>query len=398
MNGERPRWAQISGWGMYVPERVLTNADLARVVDTSDEWIVSRTGIRERHIVSDERETTATMAVRAARRALRVANLAPSQVDLVIVATTMPDYPFPATACLVQDALGAARAGAFDLSAACSGFIYALSVASSFIRSGSADHVLVIGSETLSRMADWTDRNTCVLFGDGAGAVVLSASTERCGVLASELGSDGSGGELLIVRAGGSRAPANYNTVSNGEHYLRMNGREVFRFATTIMPKATEAVVRSAGWQLADLDLVIPHQANIRIIESSIKRLGLPPEKCFVNVERYGNTSAASIPIALCEAVAQGRVHPGDKLVLVGFGAGLTWAAAAVEWGVPVPAKPKPGLRVLTDFLFGWAGVRSLWRRTTRHVYNWILGPVGKDDWRGRMRQRADRLRKGSGK
>ena len=398
MNGERPRWAQISGWGMYVPERVLTNADLARVVDTSDEWIVSRTGIRERHIVSDERETTSTMAVRAARRALRVANLTPSQVDLVIVATTMPDYPFPATACLVQDALGAVRAGAFDLSAACSGFIYALSVASSFIRSGAADHVLVIGSETLSRMADWTDRNTCVLFGDGAGAVVLSASTERSGVLASELGSDGSGGELLIVRAGGSRAPASYNTVSNGEHYLWMNGREVFRFATTIMPKATESVVRSAGWQLADLDLVIPHQANIRIIESSIKRLGLPPEKFFVNVERYGNTSAASIPIALCEAVAQGRVHPGDKLVLVGFGAGLTWAAAAVEWGVTVPARPKPGWRMLPDLLFGWAGVRSLWRRTTRHVYNWILGPVGKDDWRGRIRQRADRLRKGSGK
>jgi 3-oxoacyl-[acyl-carrier-protein] synthase III len=398
MNGERPRWAQISGWGMYVPERVLTNADLERVVDTSDEWIVSRTGIRERHIVSDDRETTATMAVRAARRALRVANLAPSQVDLVIVATTMPDYPFPATACLVQDALGAVRAGAFDLGAACSGFIYALSVASSFIRSGAADHVLVIGSETLSRMADWTDRNTCVLFGDGAGAVVLSASTERSGVLASELGSDGSGGELLIVRAGGSRAPASYNTVSNGGHYLWMNGREVFRFATTIMPKATEAVVRSAGWQLADLDLVIPHQANIRIIESSIKRLGLPPERFFVNVERYGNTSAASIPIALCEAVAQGRVHPGDKLVLVGFGAGLTWAAAAVEWGVPVPIRPRPWWRMVTGFLFGWAGIRSLLRRTTRHVYNWILGPVGKDDWRGRMRQRADRLRKGIGR
>jgi 3-oxoacyl-[acyl-carrier-protein] synthase III len=398
MNGERPRWAQISGWGMYVPERVLTNADLERVVDTSDEWIFSRTGIRERHIVSDERETTATMAVRAARRALRVANLAPSQVDLVIVATTMPDYPFPATASLVQDALGAAHAGAFDLSAACSGFIYALSVANGFIRSGGADHVLVIGSETLSRMADWTDRNTCVLFGDGAGAVVLSASTERCGVLASELGSDGSGGELLIVRAGGSRAPASYDTVSNGEHYLWMNGREVFRFATTIMPKATEAVVRRAGWQLADLALVIPHQANIRIIESSIKRLGLPPERFFVNVDRYGNTSAASIPIALCEAVAQGRVHPGDKLVLVGFGAGLTWAAAAVEWGVPVPTRPRPWWQMVTGFLFGWAGIRSLLRRTTRHVYNWILGPVGKDDWRGRMRQRADRIRKRSGK
>jgi 3-oxoacyl-[acyl-carrier-protein] synthase-3 len=394
MNGER--YARISGWGMYVPERVLTNADLERVVDTSDEWIVSRTGIRERHVVSDERETTATMAVRAARAALRMANLPPSQVDLVIVATTMPDYPFPATACLVQDALGATHAGAFDLGAACSGFIYALSLATGFIRSGSADHVLVIGSETLSRMMDWTDRNTCVLFGDGAGAVVLSASTTRSGVLASELGSDGSGGELLIVRAGGSRVPASHDTLSNGQHYVWMNGREVFRFATTIMPKATEAVVRKAGWQLADLSLVIPHQANIRIIDASIKRLGMLPEKFFVNLERYGNTSAASIPIALCEAVAQGRLQPGDKMVLVGFGAGLTWAAAAVEWGMPV--RPEPWWRFVTDFLFGWAGVRSLLRRTMRHVYNWILGPVGKDDWRGRLRQRADRIRKGSGK
>jgi 3-oxoacyl-[acyl-carrier-protein] synthase-3 len=396
MNGER--YAQISGWGMYVPERVVTNADLERVVDTSDEWIVSRTGIRERHVVSDERETTATLAIRAARAALRVANLPPSQVDLVIVATTMPDYPFPATACLVQDALGAVHAGAFDLGAACSGFIYALSVATGFIRSGNADHVLVIGSETLSRMMDWTDRNTCVLFGDGAGAVVLSASTERCGVLASELGSDGSGGELLIVRAGGSRAPASYDTLSNGQHFLWMNGREVFRFATTIMPKATEAVVRKAGWQMADLALVIPHQANIRIIDASIKRLGLPPERFFVNLERYGNTSSASIPIALCEAVAQGRVNPGDRLGVVGFGAGLTWAAAAVEWGVPVPARSEPWWRFATDFLLGWAAVRSLLRRSTRHIYNWILGPVGKDDWRGRMRGRADRLRKGNDK
>jgi hypothetical protein len=177
-----------------------------------------------------------------------------------------------------------------------------------------------------------------------------------------------------------------------------MNGREVFRFATTIMPKATEAVVRKAGWQLADLALVIPHQANTRIIESARKRLGLPPERFFVNVDRYGNTSAASIPIALCEAVAQGRVHAGDRLALVGFGAGLTWAAAAIEWGAPVPARPEPGWRFLTDFLFGFAGIRSVLRRTTRHIYNWILGPVGKDDWRGRMRQRADRIRKGQGK
>ncbi len=392
------RYAQITGWGMYVPERVLTNDDLARVVDTSDEWIVSRTGIRERRIVADERETTGTMAIRAARAALRVANLAPSQLDLVIVATTMPDYAFPATACLVQDALGASNAGAFDLGAACSGFVYALSLAASFIRSGNADHALVIGSETLSRFVDWTDRNTCVLFGDGAGAVVLSATREPCGVLASVLGSDGSGGDLLIVPAGGSRAPASHETVSSGGHFARMNEREVFRFASTVMPKATETVVRKAGWQLTDVGLVIPHQANIRIIEAAIRRLGLPPERFFVNLDRYGNTSAASIPIALCEAVSQGRVNRGDKLVFVSFGAGLTWAAVAIEWGVPAPVRPRPWWRSLLGLLFGWAGVRSLVRRWGRHIYNWILGPVGKDDWRGRVRQRADRLRRrGSG-
>jgi 3-oxoacyl-[acyl-carrier-protein] synthase-3 len=217
--------------------------------------------------------------------------------------------------------------------------------------------------------------------------------------LATELGSDGSGGELLIVRAGGSRAPSSHETLGRGDHFLKMNGREVFRFASTIMPKATETVVRKAGWELADVSLVIPHQANIRIIESSIKRLGLPPERFFVNLDRYGNTSAASIPIALCEAASQGRVHPGDKLVLVGFGAGLTWAAAAIEWGVPVPTRPRPWWRrIFTGLVFGWATIRSTSRRTTRHIYNLILGPVGKDDWRGRMRQRADQLRKGSGK
>jgi 3-oxoacyl-[acyl-carrier-protein] synthase-3 len=378
---------------MYVPERVVTNDDLTRVVDTSDEWIVSRTGIRERRNVSDERETTATLAVRAARAALLVANLLPSQLDLVIVATTMPDYPFPATACLVQDALGAVKAGAFDLSAACSGFLYVLSLATDAIRSGSADHVLIVGSETLSRFLDWTDRNTCVLFGDGAGAVVLSATQQRCGVLASVLGSDGSGGELLIVPAGGSRAPVSHETISSGRHFVKMNGREVFRFAATVMPKATETVVRKAGWQLTDLALVIPHQANIRIIDAAIKRLGLPPEKFFINLDRYGNTSAASIPIALCEAIAQGEVHAGDKLALVAFGAGLTWAAVAVEWALTVPVKPRPWWRSLLGLLFGLAGLRSVLRRWVRHIYNWILGPVGKDDWRGKLRQRVDRLR-----
>lgn len=390
------RYAQITGWGMGVPEKVLTNADLTRVVDTTDEWIVERTGIRERHVAANERETTSTLAVRAGRAALLMAGLAAAQLDAVIVATVTPDYPFPSTASLVQDALGAANAGAFDLGAGCSGFIYALTVATGLVRSGAAHHVLVIGAETLSRIVDWTDRNTCVLFGDGAGAVIVSACAERCGVLGSVLGSDGSGGELLMIPAGGSRAPASHETVSAGGHFLKMNGREVFRFAATVMPKATEQAATRAGWQIADLALVIPHQANSRIIDAAIKRLGLPADRFFVNVDRYGNTSAASIPIALCEAIAAGRVKPGDKLVLVGFGAGLTWAAAAIEWGVPAPTKPQPALvRLLARIRFASAAVRSSLLRTERHVYNWIMGPVGKDDWRGKLRQRMDRFRSG---
>jgi 3-oxoacyl-[acyl-carrier-protein] synthase-3 len=389
------RYAQVTGWGMCVPERVLTNQDLERVVDTSDEWIVSRTGIRERHVVANERETTSVLATRAARAALLVADIAPHQLDLVIVATVTPDHLFPATASLVQDALGASRAGAFDLSAGCSGFIYAVSLASGFIRSGSAEHVLVVGAETLSRIVDWTDRNTCVLFGDGAGAVVLSAYSGSCGVQASVLGSDGSGGELLVLPAGGSRCPASHETVSNGDHFAKMNGNEVFRFATQIVPKATEQVVQRAGWQLADLDLVIPHQANSRIIASAVKRLNMPPDKFFVNVDRYGNTSAASIPIALCEAIAAGRVKAGDKLVLVGFGAGLTWAAVALEWGLPVPVRPQTWpRRAVASMRFTWAAVRSPGLRLARHTYNRILGPEGREDLRGQVRKRVDGWRK----
>ncbi len=345
-------------------------------------------------MATGERESTAGLALRAARAALLVAGLAPNQLDLVIVATATPEYMFPSTASLVQDGLGAAAAGAFDLSAGCSGFIYALSMAANAVRSGAAEHVLVIGAETLSRITDWTDRNTCVLFGDGAGAVVVSACAERCGVLATELGSDGSGGQLLIMPAGGSRAPASHETVSSGGHFIKMNGREVFRFATTQMPRAAEAVARKAGWEVADLGLIIPHQANTRIIESAAKRLNVPLEKFFINLERYGNTSAASIPIALCEAIAAGRVKPGDRFVTVGFGAGLTWAAAAIEWGVPIPAKPQPWVRRLLGRLYhGLARVRSTVLRVERRVYNWLLGPVGKDDWRGKLRMRIDRVR-----
>ncbi len=396
-NGSRSnggRYAQITGWGSCVPEKVVTNEALARIVDTTDEWITSRTGIKSRHIVGSERETTALLAARAARDALLVAGLPPARLDLVIVATATPEYVFPSTASIVQDALGASAAGAFDLSAGCSGFIYALNMAICSVKSGAAENVLVIGAETLSRITDWTDRNTCVLFGDGAGAVVVSACTDRCGVLATELGSDGSGGELLILPAGGSRQPASIESVSNGGHFIKMNGREVFRFATTVMPKATENVVRKAGWEIGDVSLIIPHQANTRIIESAAKRLNLPLDKFFINLERYGNTSAASIPIALTEAISQGKVRPGDKLVLVAFGAGLTWGAAAVEWGVPPEPTTKSFFdRLLAKISFFFAGARSLVLRTERHTYNWIMGPVGKDDWRGRMRQRMDRAR-----
>ena len=389
-----PRYAQITGWASCVPEKVLTNEALARAVDTTDDWIVSHTGIKERHVVAGERETTAVLAARAGRDALLKAGLRASQLDLIIVATATPEYVFPSTASLVQDALGAASAGAFDLSAGCSGFIYALTMGTAAVRSGTAEHVLLIGAETLSRITDWTDRNTCVLFGDGAGAVVVSASDARCGVLATELGSDGSGGDLLILPAGGSRQPASLETVSNGGHFIKMNGREVYRFATTVMPRAAQNVTRKAGWELEEVSLFVPHQANTRIIESAAKRLSLPMDKFFVNLDRYGNTSAASIPIALAEAVTAGRVHEGDKVVLVGFGAGLTWAAAAVEWGAPPPPTTKTWFgRLLARLGFVFAGLRSWMIRSERHAYNWVMGPVGKDNWRGRLRKRIDAWR-----
>ena len=388
-----PRYAQITGWGMAAPEKVVTNEDLAHTIDTSDEWIVSHTGIKERRVAGDK-ESTLSLAIRAAREALLVASLQPSRLDLVIVATVTPEYFFPSTASLVQDALGAAYAGAYDLSAGCSGFIYALNQAANAVRSGSAENVLVIGAETLSRIIDWTDRNTCVLFGDGAGAVVVSACAERCGIMASVLGSDGSGGDLLILPGGGSHSPPSHETVDRGDQFCKMNGREVYRFAATVMPRATEAAVQKAGWQLADLTLVIPHQANVRIIEAAIKRLNLPFDRFFINIDRYGNTSSASIPIALCEAIAAGRINQGDRMVLVGFGAGLTWAAVAVEWGVPEPMKPRPWfIRWAGEIWFFLAGIRSAGRRTERHFYDRVMGPEGADGLRGDLRQRTDRLR-----
>ncbi len=364
------RYAQIIGWGKSVPNHVLTNDDLARIVDTSDEWIRRHTGIRQRYIATDPRETTATLAIKAAQEALRVADVPASRLDMIIVATASPEHIFPSTASLVQDGLGATRAGAFDLSAACSGFVYALSVARGLIVSGSAEYVLVIGSETLSRLVDWSDRSTCVLFGDGAGAVLLAASGVPGGVLSTVLGSDGSGGNLLIVPAGGSRMPASLETVASGMHYLKMDGHAVFRFATRVMARAAQEVAEQAGLTMDDVDLLIPHQANRRIIESAMKQLKLDESRVFINVDRYGNTSAASIPIALCEAIEEGRVKQNDHLILVGFGGGLTWGAAAVQWSVPLPLPETPWWRAAQrSGSFHMAQVRSLGRRALRRLY-----------------------------
>jgi 3-oxoacyl-[acyl-carrier-protein] synthase-3 len=326
------RYAAITGWGSAVPERVLTNADLEKIVETSDEWIVTRTGIRERHIVG-EGESTSTLAIRAAREALERAEVSPWQVDLVICCTATPDFLFPATACLVQQEIGAENAGAFDLQAACSGFIYGLSVGTQFVRSGEYKNVLVVAAEALSRFVDWQDRTTCVLFGDGAGAVLLQPHDERLGLLSSILGSHGVGEDLIKLPAGAARDPASPETVAERKHYIKMDGQEVYRFAVRIMGDSAVEALDKAGLEYEDISLFIPHQANVRIINSIADRLNLDPQKVYINIDRYGNTSAASIPIALCEAVDEGRVQPGDNLLFVAFGAGLTSAAGVVRWG-----------------------------------------------------------------
>jgi 3-oxoacyl-[acyl-carrier-protein] synthase-3 len=362
-------YAHITGWGMAAPERILTNHDLEEIIDTDDEWIQSRTGIRERRIAADD-QTTASLAVEAALQALEVARVNPRNLELIIVGTSSPEHLFPATACLVQDRLGAAKAGAFDLLAACSGFIYALNVASQFIRTGQAQNALVIGAETLSRLVDWQDRNTCILFGDGAGAFVLQASEQRAGVLSAMMRSDGSGGDLLILPGGGSSLPASIETVQEGKHYIHMNGRKVFRFATRVMAQATREVVNKAGFTLDDIQLVIPHQANRRIIETALRNLQIPMDRCMLNLERYGNTSSASIPIATCEAVQTGRLKPGDKVVFVGFGAGLTWGAATAIWSGPFP-----GVRRIMPFRYRlYARLRSLILRLLRRIDAMIWG------------------------
>ena len=362
-------YAHITGWGMAVPERVLTNQDLEEMVDTDNDWIISRTGIKERRIADDE-QTTASLATEAALQALEIARLSPTNVELIVVATSSPEHIFPATACLVQDRLGAVKAGAFDLLAACTGFIFALNIAAQAIRSGSVTNALVIGAETLSRFVDWNDRNTCILFGDGAGAFVLQADPEHSGVLSAVMRSDGSGGDLLSLPAGGSRWPATVDTVTNGLHYIHMDGRGVFRFATRVMAQATQEAVEKAQLDVEDIGIIIPHQANKRIIEAAARNLKIPLERCYLNLDRYGNTSTASIPIATCEAVQQGRLKPGDKVVFVGFGGGLTWGAAVAEWSGPFP-----GVRRVLPWRYRiYARLRSIVLRFLRRIDALIWG------------------------
>ncbi|TBL77691.1 beta-ketoacyl-ACP synthase III [Paenibacillus thalictri] len=321
----------IIGSGSYVPERVLTNQELEKMVETDNEWIVTRTGIRERRLASAE-QASSDLAYEAALRALAKSGISPEQLDLIVVATITPDMSFPSTACILQEKLGAKKAAAFDLSAACSGFIYGLANAVNFIAAGIYKYALVIGTECLSKITDYTDRNTCILFGDGAGAVVLGEVPEGRGFQSFELGADGSGGELLKIAGGGSRNPSSAQSIEGKLHFIHMEGRDVFKFAVRIMGNAAEEALRKAGKSKTDIDLLVPHQANIRIIQSALERLQLPEEKCMINLHRYGNVSAASIPIALAEAVEEGRVKEGDCIVMVGFGGGLTWGASVLVW------------------------------------------------------------------
>ena len=320
------RNAHVTGWGRYAPSQVLTNHDLERMVDTSDEWIVSRTGIRERRVAAAH-ETTASMAAVAAMRAIRTAGIEPDDIDLILLATLTPDYWMPSTAALVKEAIGNTKAAAMDVAAACSGFVYAYATAHAYITSGMAKHVLVIGAELLTRFLDYTDRNTCILFGDGAGAVVLSASDEPGGGLGIEMTTEPQGAYMIWLPAGGAKSPPSAETVARGEHYVRMEGKETYRFATRTLATTALTSIEKAGLKPSDIDLFIPHQANIRIIEAVAKGLDLPMERMFVNLDKYGNTSAASVPIALAEAVNEGRVKVGDRIVIVAFGAGFTSGA-----------------------------------------------------------------------
>jgi len=366
--------AAITGITGWLPDFVLDNHKIAKMVDTTDEWIVARTGIKQRYIANDK-ETTASLGVMAAKEALDTANISPNDIDLIIVATSTPEHNFPSTASLIQDELGASKAGAFDMAAACTGFVYALSVAAQIIQSGAMHTVLVIGSETLSKIVNWEDRSTCVLFGDGAGAFVLQGSDVPGGIITSVLRSDGSGGDLLKVPAGGSAIPASYDSLRDNLHTITMNGREVFRFATRVMADACREVVSEAGMTMDDIDFIVPHQANVRIIEAAARNLNLPLDMFIMNMERYGNTSAASIPLALCEAVTDNRIKPYNNLIFVAFGGGLTWGATLVTWGVEKNSSPNHiWLKLRRQTLYRVARIRSAIRRGTRTIEGAIWG------------------------
>jgi 3-oxoacyl-[acyl-carrier-protein] synthase-3 len=325
------RTCSITGVGSYVPARVLTNADLEKIVETSDEWITTRTGIKERRMAAAD-EFTSDLAMQATTRALKNAAISADQLDLVIVATVTPDMPFPSTACLLQQKIGARRAAAFDIEAACSGFIYALEVAQQFIMSRTYDTVLVVGAEKLSSIVDWQDRNTCVLFGDGAGAAVLQNRPNAHGLLTAVMGADGEKSNLLFMPGGGSRVPASTDSIAGRLHYLRMEGKETFKNAVQAMHTAAAEALKRCEIDITRIKCIIPHQANRRIIDALGERLGARPDQLFINVHKYGNTSAASVAIALDEAVSSGRVQRGDLILLIVFGAGLTWGAAVIEW------------------------------------------------------------------
>ncbi len=325
------RNAGIIGTGSCLPDKIVTNQDMEKIVDTTDEWVKTRTGISERRM-TDENTATSDLATVAASRALENAGLGPEEIDLILVATVTPDVMFPSTACIVQDNIGAINAAAFDLEAACSGFLYGLAVAENFIKTGYYKNVLVIGAETLTKLVDFTDRNTCVLFGDGAGAAIVSEVPEGYGILSSYIGADGKGGKLLTVPAGGSRIPSSVESVLNRLHYVKMDGKEVFKFAVKIMGDAAEKALEKCGLDKEDIDFLIPHQANRRIIDASIKRLKMPNEKVYINLDKYGNMSSASVAVAIDEASRKGLLKDGDTIVLVGFGGGLTWGSAVLKW------------------------------------------------------------------
>lgn len=355
-------YGRITGWGKYTPERVVTNHEIAQTVDTSHEWIVERTGIHERRVAGPH-EPTSMMAVRATQDAMKVAGIKPKELDLIIVANSSPDYFLPPVSSQIQDQLGAS-CGAFTLVAGCTGWVYALTVAQQFIQSGAYKKIAVIGVETITKFVDWEDRATCVLFGDGAGAVIMEASESPTGVLSFELGSEGAGWQHLWVPGLGTANPATHEVLDKRENYIRMNGREVFKFAARVLGKSLNKVLAQAGMSASDIDLFIPHQANHRIVEAAARLMGVPEDRFFMNIQKYGNTSAASIPIALVEAIEEGRAKPGDTLGFVGFGAGLTWASAIVHLGGP----DKNVSVSLTEELFLLAKAKYLARRTVGAV------------------------------